>query len=243
LDGDGIGNACDDDADNDGVNATDDGCPLDFNAWTSTTSTDHDRDGCRDDNDDQDDDNDGVLDAYDRCPAGMVGFGPEADHDGDGCANEEDTDDDDDGRVDPADGCPRGIVGRLSLALDADGDGCSDAEEDDDDDQDGVMDEMDACARTPLSVEVDGQGCSALQADDDQDGVSNFLDRCGGTASGFRVDLNGCALPGQGNDGEEGGIGWTATTLLVLSVVVFAAAGWTFLAGRETSHTTSPEEE
>jgi hypothetical protein len=243
LDGDGIGNACDDDADNDGINATDDGCPLDFNAWTSTTSTDHDRDGCRDDNDDQDDDNDGVLDAYDRCPAGMVGFGPEADHDGDGCADEEDTDDDDDGRVDPADGCPRGIVGRLSLALDADGDGCSDAEEDDDDDQDGVSDDVDACARTPLSVVVDGQGCSALQADDDQDGVSNFLDRCGGTAPGLRVDLNGCALPGQGSDGAEGGIGWTATTLLVLSVVVFAAAGWTFFTGRETSYTPSSEEE
>jgi hypothetical protein len=57
------------------------------------------------------------------------------------------------------------------------------------------------------------------------------------------VDLNGCALPGQGSDGAEGGIGWTATTLLVLSVVVFAAAGWTFFTGRETSYTPSSEEE
>tara|TARA_B100001287_G_scaffold77275_1_gene64243 strand:- start:1057 stop:1608 length:552 start_codon:yes stop_codon:yes gene_type:complete len=163
----------------------------------------------------------------------MVGFPPEADHDGDGCADEEDTDDDDDGRVDPADGCPRGIVGRLSLALDADGDGCSDAEEDDDDDQDGVSDAMDACARTPLSVVVDGRGCSALQADDDEDGVSNFLDVCGGTAPGLRVDLNGCALPGQLNDGAEGGIGWPATTLLVLAAAIFGAAAWTFLNGRD----------
>ena len=233
LDGDGVGNLCDDDADNDGVLESDDGCPLDFTTWTSTPSNDHDRDGCRDDGDDQDDDQDGVLDAFDRCPTGMVGFPPEADHDGDGCADDEDTDDDDDGRVDPADGCPRGMVGRLSLALDADGDGCSDAEEDDDDDQDGVNDAVDACARTPLSMVVDGRGCSALQADDDQDGVSNFLDICGGTAPGLRVDLNGCALPGQLSGGAESGIGWTATTLLVLAVLVFGAAGWTFIKGRD----------
>lgn len=235
LDGDGVGNLCDEDADGDGIFEAEDACPLDFNPWTSTASNDHDRDGCRDEGDDQDDDDDGVLDAYDRCPAGMVGFAPSEDHDGDGCADEEDTDDDDDGRVDPADGCPRGVVGRLSLALDADGDGCSDAEEDDDDDQDGVTDVTDACARTPLGVLVDGRGCSALQADDDEDGVSNFLDRCGGTAEGLRVDLNGCALPGQSSDATNGGIGLPATTLLVLSLVVFAAAGWTFVRGREAS--------
>ena len=98
-----------------------------------------------------------------------------------------------------------------------------------------------ACARTPLSVVVDGRGCSALQADDDQDGVSNFLDICGGTAPGLRVDLNGCALPGQLNDGAEGGIGWPATTLLVLAVLIFGAAGWTFLNGRDRdAHASNP---
>lgn len=235
LDNDGVGNLCDDDADDDGIVEANDACPLDFNPWTSTPSNDHDRDGCKDDRDDQDDDDDGVLDAYDRCSTGMIGFTSEEDHDGDGCADEEDTDDDDDGRVDPADGCPRGVIGRLSLALDADGDGCSDAEEDEDDDQDGVLDGLDVCPRTPLGVTVDGRGCSALQADDDQDGVSNFLDRCGGTADGLRVDLNGCALPGQSSDGSQGGIGVPATALLVLAFAVFAAAGWTFINGREAS--------
>ena len=91
-------------------------------------------------------------------------------------------------------------------------------------------------------MEVDGRGCSALQADDDGDGVSNFLDLCGGTAPGLRVDLNGCALPGQLNDGAEGGIGWPATTLLVLAVLIFGAAGWTFLNGRDQKpHATGRE--
>ena len=40
LDGDGVGNLCDDDADNDGVLESDDGCPLDFTTWTSTPSND-----------------------------------------------------------------------------------------------------------------------------------------------------------------------------------------------------------
>lgn len=224
LDGDGVGNACDDDVDGDGVLEAFDDCPMDFFRWTSTPMTDHDADGCID-TEDLDDDNDGVLDAYDRCPTGDVGWPDVEDHDGDGCRDAEDLDDDDDGRLDPADGCPTGTVGRLGLALDADSDGCADLEEDLDDDGDGVLDDLDQCARTEAGVMVDGRGCSAVQADDDDDGVPNLLDLCGGTEEGLRVDLDGCALPGQGaTSSGMATLQWIGLSLMLVAAVGFIAA-------------------
>ncbi len=224
MDGDGVGNACDDDVDGDGISEEFDACPVDFFSWTSTPATDHDGDGCKD-AEELDDDNDGVLDAYDRCPTGDVGWSVEEDHDGDGCRDEEDLDDDDDGRLDPADGCPRGTVGRLGLALDADGDGCSDLEEDDDDDQDGVVDDLDRCARTEAGSVVDGRGCSAAQADDDDDGIPNLIDLCVGTEEGLRVDLDGCPLAGQSaSNSGMAPLQWIGLVLMVLAAVGFVAA-------------------
>ena len=36
--------------------------------WQSTSATDGDQDGCRDNDEDDDDDNDGIVDTYDGCP-------------------------------------------------------------------------------------------------------------------------------------------------------------------------------
>ena len=74
LDGDGIGNACDDDEDGDGILNSEDGCPTDDSLWSSTIVNDHDQDGCKDDGVDEDDDNDGVSDDDDACPKGEVNW-------------------------------------------------------------------------------------------------------------------------------------------------------------------------
>ena len=103
YDGDGSGDVCDSDDDNDRVQDARDACPQ-----GSMFGSDTDRDGCRDD-EDLDDDGDGIADTTDACPRGAVG--PGADHDGDGCQDTEDADDDNDGRTDTADACPLGLVG------------------------------------------------------------------------------------------------------------------------------------
>jgi dipeptidyl aminopeptidase/acylaminoacyl peptidase len=75
-DGDGQGNACDADDDNDGVLDATDAFPLDPNE-----SVDTDSDGMGN-NADSDDDNDGVVDGSDNCP---LNFNPnQADFDRDG---------------------------------------------------------------------------------------------------------------------------------------------------------------
>ena len=63
------------------------------------TFTDHDGDGCRDLTEDSDDDEDGIMDYYDACSKGPVGWvsSLENDENQDGC---EDVDSDGDGYVD-----------------------------------------------------------------------------------------------------------------------------------------------
>ena len=62
LDGDGIGDACENDTDGDGIDDLVDNCPLDGFGWVSAHDIDHDQDGCRDADRDADDDRDNVLD-------------------------------------------------------------------------------------------------------------------------------------------------------------------------------------
>src|SRR5262249_53404274 len=62
-DGDGIGDACDPDADNDGIPNAQDNCPLVANPDQADFDGDGIGDAC-----DSDDDNDGVVDAADLCP-------------------------------------------------------------------------------------------------------------------------------------------------------------------------------
>ncbi len=136
TDNDGIGDACDDDIDNDGVANDSDVFPYD-----SSESKDNDLDGIGD-NADDDDDNDGVKDEDDAFP-----YDPSEskDNDLDGIGDNADDDDDNDGVTDEDDAFPE------------------DKNETSDADSDGVGDNSDSCANTPAN---DGQiirGCSESQ--------------------------------------------------------------------------------
>ena len=62
-------------------------------------------------------------------------------------------------------------------------------------DFDGVPDDVDACANTPLCAIVDEFGCPS---DDDGDGVTNGCDLCEETPAGTTVYGTGCAIEGDG---------------------------------------------
>lgn len=186
-----------DDEDGDGVQDIYDRCPSGIGAnegWQSTTATDGDQDGCRDNDEDEDDDNDGIPDTYDLCAAsyGWVST-PSADYDYDGCHDaNEDEDDDNDGVDDVNDLCPVGRKGWYSNRYsDWDNDGCSDLDEDDNDDNDDHNDLNDACAKgvanwlSDNTTDWDNDGCqdATEDDDDDNDGVNDV------NATGDQLDL------------------------------------------------------
>jgi len=72
-----------------------------------------------------------------------------------------------------------------------------------DSDSDGIYDETDLCADTPIGEPVDANGCSASQRDTDGDGVSDAADQCPGTLQGESVNINGCAASQLDTD-EDG---------------------------------------
>jgi OOP family OmpA-OmpF porin len=67
-------------------------------------------------------------------------------------------------------------------------------------DQDGVLDTIDRCPRTPVGERVSTEGCSDSQRDDDADGVLNNTDRCPASRAGEPVDASGCAAGPQDSD-------------------------------------------
>ncbi len=191
------------DDDNDGIDDYLDTC-FSTLGWTSEISTDYDSDGCHDSLEDDDDDNDGINDLNDLCPLGSVGLKSNdyTDWDKDGCIDliEDDNDDQDD-YLDLNDSCPLGeTYWMANESTDFDGDGCQDFFEDDDDDNDGVNDfnstggELDLCPRTPLgSIDINENGCAAIERDGDNDGINDLDDQCEGTPVGIIVNQVGCA--------------------------------------------------
>lgn len=173
-DGDELGDHCDSDDDNDGVNDDNDAFPKD-----SSETADNDGDGTGD-NADLDDDNDGVEDVNDAFP---FDDSEQLDTDLDGTGNNADTDDDNDGVDDDNDAFPL----NPEESVDTDGDTVGN-NADDDDDGDGVSDDND---RFPLdaneSRDQDGDGvgdngdncptvANADQANDDGDNMGNACD-------------------------------------------------------------------
>ncbi|AKU89910.1 thrombospondin type 3 repeat-containing protein [Vulgatibacter incomptus] len=163
LDGDGHGDACDDDDDDDGVTDYWDNCPRVPNPFQ------------------EDSDGDGLGDACDPCP-----LGPQTDTDGDGildCVdncptvpNPDQSDVDGDGIGDACDVCP--LVADPAQR-DTDGDGIGDAC-DPDDDNDGVDDSSDNCQFTS----------NPGQADADGDGIGDACDNCPLRANADQFDYD-----------------------------------------------------
>ena len=154
MDGDGIGNECDLDNDNDGIEDSVDNCKLVKNSDQANIDNDEFGDEC-----DSDIDNDGVPNDIDTCP--YVPNPVAADADGDGFDDACDDDMDGDGALDNVDGL--GMIGEnpckggntfncddncLLVAnpdqTDLDNDGIGNAC-DLDDDGDGIPDVSDSC--------------------------------------------------------------------------------------------------
>ncbi|XP_076245587.1 thrombospondin [Calliopsis andreniformis] len=159
TDGDGIGDACDNDMDNDGILNYQDNCPKKKNP------------------DQKDYDRDGVGDVCDNC---LYYANPDqADLDGDGVGNvcDNDFDRDSDGIQDDRDNCPDiANPGQNDIDHDYKGDEC-----DDDMDNDGVLNHLDNC---PLVHNPDQRRTlhrsfgDACWNDNDNDTVLNIYDNC-----------------------------------------------------------------
>ena len=203
FDDDGVGDACDNDTDNDGVTNNvpidflgSDNCPFD-----NSSGFDANFDGCIDS---QDADGDGVLNDVDTCPGGDDNL----DGDNDGTPNACDTyqqDWDNDGTDDSNDVCQG-----YNDSIDNDGDGiplgCDNHPNDTD--NDGIINPNDNCIfvsnadQTNLDEDLHGDVCDN---DIDGDGVSNVvplnaenssnLDKCPYSYVSNISDLNsnGCA--------------------------------------------------
>ena len=220
FESDMFGDVCDDDDDNDGIADDLDTCQQGEVGWTSSASTDHDSDGCRDADEDFDDDNDTVYDHLDTCPKGPIGWvsTTETDVEGDGCS---DFDTDEDGFVDQRDNCPNtSNTGQEDLDGDSIGDAC-----DLDEDGDGIVNIEDGCPRDLAlwdSTEMndwDRDGCqdSINDLDDDNDLMldmigSNQLDMCpkgyrdwNATDASLDRDQDGCHDDEEDEDDDGDG--------------------------------------
>jgi hypothetical protein len=184
-DGDGIGDACDGDDDNDGVVDPSDNCPLTFNTNQQNLDGDGAGDAC-----DSDDDGDSVPDATDNCPVNANAGQQNNDLDsngGDVC----DPDDDNDGITDGVDNCP--FVSNPGQA-DVDNDGIGNAcDPNTDGDGDGIDDGADNCpfVFNPNQDDLDGDGLGDVcDDDDDDDGVLDGDDNCPRNANSDQVDVD-----------------------------------------------------
>ncbi|XP_074650501.1 cartilage oligomeric matrix protein-like [Tubulanus polymorphus] len=159
TDSDGIGDACDIDADNDGIINTADNCKLISNT------------------DQNDTDSDGIGDACDNCPTIQNPTQADVDHDFIGDVCDLNIDDDGDGRQNNLDNCPSKAN---ADQRDTDGDGIGDACDEDDDD-DGIVDADDNCYLIPnidqRDTDKNGLG-DVCENDFDGDGFDDKIDVC-----------------------------------------------------------------
>ncbi|XP_019638162.1 PREDICTED: cartilage oligomeric matrix protein-like, partial [Branchiostoma belcheri] len=182
TDGDDMGDACDDDMDNDGFFNNVDNCPLLMNG------------------DQTDSDGDGVGDVCDNCPTDINT--DQRDTDGDGVGDVCDSDADSDGLLDDRDNCP--FVANVQQE-DSDGDGIGDVcdncpfvanvdqfdldqnyigdvcTDNVDSDADGIPNSSDNCPDIPnsqqLDTDKDGAG-DLCDDDDDDDTILDDVDNC-----------------------------------------------------------------
>ncbi|XP_078600596.1 cartilage oligomeric matrix protein-like isoform X2 [Branchiostoma floridae x Branchiostoma japonicum] len=195
ADGDRIGDACDDDADGDGVPNMEDNCPLKPNTGQQNSDTDSDGDACDNcpnvpnpsqlDTDrngvgdacDNDIDGDSIPNLLDNCP--KIPNQRQVDRDGDGVGDE-------------CDSCPdNSNPTQNDSDDDLVGDTCDTNE---DQDGDGYQDSSDNCPTVPnsdqLDTDVDGIG-DQCDDDDDNDGVTDTNDNCRLVVNPTQLDTNG----------------------------------------------------
>ncbi|XP_078702279.1 cartilage oligomeric matrix protein-like isoform X1 [Branchiostoma floridae x Branchiostoma belcheri] len=194
ADGDRIGDACDDDADGDGVPNMEDNCPLKPNTGQQNSDTDSDGDACDNcpnvpnpsqlDTDrngvgdacDNDIDGDSIPNLLDNCP--KIPNQRQVDRDGDGVGDE-------------CDSCPdNSNPTQNDSDDDLVGDSCDTNE---DQDGDGFQDSSDNCPSVPnsdqLDTDVDGIGDNC-DDDDDNDGVPDTSDNCRLVVNPTQLDTN-----------------------------------------------------
>jgi hypothetical protein len=221
-DGDGVGDACDDD-DGDGaflaaqdppiaalagqhaIGAPADNCPIIANPDQVDTDGDAVGDACE-----IDDDADGVDDDLDNCP--RAANPNQNDVDGDGAGDVCDPDIDGDGIDNDEDRC-RFLHSTDNTDSDADGDGdaC-----DGDDDNDGVPDPADNCptvacrdvalqiAEDPCFADLDNDGIgNACDDDDDGDGVPDADDNCPNIANADQLNADRAPDGGDACDDDD----------------------------------------
>lgn len=185
MDGDGLGDACDDDTDGDRKLNTEDNCISVANNSQDDQDGDEVGDAC-----DEDVDGDDLVDASeDNCPT--VNNVDQIDTDGDGLGDFCDDDIDNDG-VSESDGdnCPYVVnVDQANSNGDHEGDACEL-----DSDADGVYDDEDNCDNTSntdqADANTDGVG-DACEGDADGDGVfDNTPDNCPSVANADQTDLD-----------------------------------------------------
>nr|CAD7202755.1 unnamed protein product [Timema douglasi] len=170
VDKDGIGDACDPDMDDDGVENHVDNCPRRYNP------------------DQRDSDRDGLGDVCDNCPRVPNTNQVDSDNDLVGDACDTDLDRDRDGVQDSDDNCPNMAN---SDQLDTDNDGRGD-ECDKDIDNDGVPNNRDNCrlVHNPYQEDQDNDGVGDICQDDfDKDDVPNHLDNCPNNSKIFSTDF------------------------------------------------------
>ena len=194
TDQDGLGNACDNDNDGDGIAEGEggDNCPMVANTSQKDLDEDGEGDAC-----DTDVDGDGVLNnAPDNCPthsnpdqensdqADDGGDACDLDDDNDGLSDAEENglgtnpllaDTDSDGELDNVDNCPKDSNADQA---DADSNGQGDVC-DIDTDGDGVLNDAE-----------EGQGTSPTNPDSDADGANDGLDNCPALANADQVDTD-----------------------------------------------------
>ncbi len=167
LDGDELGDLCDDDKDGDGFNNDQDAFPRDAGEYIDT-----DIDGIGN-NADRDDDNDGQLDANELlCDSDPLDADSESDDfDRDNIPDCADLDDDNDRQSDENELlCGSLPFDNGSVSPDVDGDNVPDCA-DLDDDNDGVFDESDNCPATANPGQEDANGNNIGDACDVQNDV------------------------------------------------------------------------
>jgi len=203
VDGDGPGDACDPDADNDTLPNPIDNCDLVVNPVQEDFNADGEGDHC------DDTDFDGLLDIVDLCK--LVPDPDQRDADGDGDANPCDPDDDNDTVVDRLDNC-QFVENPEQRDIDADGvgDACDDT--DGDGIYDGPPNGPDNCILVPNPGQENADGDAlgdACDSDDDNDGVPDITDNCYLPNPG-QEDVNGNgtgdACEDADGDGDANGI-------------------------------------